>query len=45
MQPLDKNYMLCEKLFAFNLLGLLFNILKRLGSFQIFLHPRDKRNS
>ncbi len=44
MQPADETYILYGILFVFVLLGLLFNIAKRLGSSKNFPRPRDKNN-
>jgi hypothetical protein len=44
MQPADETYILYGILFVFLLLGLLFNIAKRLGSSKNFPQPRDKKN-
>lgn len=44
MQPADETYILYGIFFVFVLLGLLFNIAKRLGSSKNFPPPRDKKN-
>ncbi len=44
MQPADETYILYGILFVFVLLGLLFNIAKRLGSSKNFPPPRDKKD-
>jgi hypothetical protein len=42
MQPTNQTYILYEVLFFFLLLGLLFNVSKRLGSSKIFLTYKYK---
>lgn len=44
MQPADETYILYGILFVFVLLGLLFNVAKRLGSSKNFPSPRDKKD-
>ena len=42
MQPTNQTYILYEVLFFFLLLGLLFNVSKRLGSSKNFQHVKKK---
>ncbi len=44
MQPADETYILYGVLFVFMLLGLLFNVFKRLSTSKNFPRPRDKKN-
>lgn len=44
MQPGDETYILYGILFVFVLLGLLFNVSKRLGSSRNIPSPRDKKD-
>ena len=44
MQPTDEIYILYGILFLFVFLGLLFNVVKRLGSLKNFPRSKDKKN-
>ena len=44
MQPTDEIYILYGILFLFVFLGLLFNVVKRLGSSKNFPRSKDKKN-
>ena len=45
MQPSDETYILYGALFIFVMLGLLFNVVKRLGSSKNFPPNKDKKNN
>ncbi|MBT3365825.1 MAG: hypothetical protein HN472_00360 [Nitrospina sp.] len=45
MQPSDETYILYGALFIFVMFGLLFNVVKRLGSSKNFPPNKDKKNN